>query len=170
MLTELLKQKKSAFHERWLRGVISTYPADAAGLLGRRNDRFGNPVGHTLQTATAEIVDRFLDNAAIEEFQRPLEEILRMRSVQDFTASGAVEFVFLLKTAVRDMLTPEERASLATDDLERCDHRIDRLALAAFDIFMMCREHMYQIRANELRNRTHLLLERTGYFSNGSTG
>ena len=41
------------------------------------------------------------------------------------------------------------------------EERVDRAALAAFDVFMECRETLYQAKANEARRR-YGALERTG--------
>ena len=38
--------------------------------------------------------------------------------------------------------------------LDLFDQRVDELALAAFDIYMACREQIYRLRASEVRTRT----------------
>ena len=82
---------------------------------------------------------------------KTLEEV-RIRAVQDLSASEAVGFVFLLKQAVRDVLPGKHGLSGLHD-------RIDRLTLEAFDRFVACREKIYELRMREVRNRT-LALER----------
>ncbi len=72
--------------------------------------------------------------------------------------SGAVAFVIGLKSIVRDELQELSEENFA--DLLRFEDRIDRLALQAFDIFMQCREKVYDLKANEVRNMTFRLLER----------
>ena len=48
-------------------------------------------------------------------------------------------------------------------ETQELDLRIESVALQAFDIYMECREQIYQIQANALRRRTELLLERKNY-------
>ena len=45
------------------------------------------------------------------------------------------------------------------------ESRIDDLALLAFDIYMKCREKLYDIRANEAKNQVSRLLQRAGMLS-----
>ena len=53
---------------------------------------------------------------------------------EDFTAAQAVAFVFLLKRILRDPAR---------------DERIDALALRAFDLYMQCREKIWEIKAKQ---------------------
>ena len=39
---------------------------------------------------------------------------------------------------------------------------LDELILSAFDIFMRCREKIYEIRSNEIKRRSYKLWERAG--------
>lgn len=70
-----------------------------------------------------------------------LDEILRVRAVQDLPPSQAVGFVFLL----RDILDEkgEERPA-------RMHKRIDRLLLLAFDHYVLCREDLARVRQGEV--------------------
>jgi hypothetical protein len=43
--------------------------------------------------------------------------------------------------------------------------RIDQMGLAAFDIYIACREKIYELKANETRNRTFKAFERAGLIS-----
>jgi hypothetical protein len=54
-------------------------------------------------------------------------------------------------------------------ELLTLESRIDQLANASFDIFMKCREKLYEIRANELRNWTYRALQKTGFYKEVKT-
>ncbi len=84
-----------------------------------------------------------------------LDEIVHIRAVQDFRASEAVGFIFLLKPVVRKLF--------AGPALEALDRRIDELALAAFDLYMRCREKAAEIRVHEARRRVYLLERAAGW-------
>ncbi len=168
MLTALLEKRRQDILDRWVDAVLDSYPADTAAFLRGQKDRFRNPVGHTLRTAAGKIVDGLVAGDEVDSMVLPLDDIIKIRSIQDYTASQAVSFVYLLKQAVRTSLQEEDLSALTHGDLLALEDRIDRLALTAFDVYMRCRERIYEIKANEVRKRTHLLLERTGYFNETS--
>ena len=89
-----------------------------------------------------------------------LDSIVRIRAVQDFSPSEAVSFIFQLKSAVRQELGSElvTQADIARD-LAVFESAIDDLALFSFDIYMKCREKIYDLKANEARNMTFRLLQ-----------
>ena len=84
--------------------------------------------------------------------------MIRIRAVQDLSPAEAVGFVFDLKPIVRKILGPEP-APAAKDEID-LEEKIDRLALAAFDVYMKCREQMWSIRAREIRHQSLGILER----------
>ncbi len=131
---------------RWIELIFATYPSDASGFLSREKDQFANPVGFAIRQATATLLDSVVTGRS-EHTAEALDQIVRIRSVQDFTASAAVSFVFLLKQAITDvageLVAKDARAWLELDE------RIDGLALEAFDVFMQCREQLFTIRLAE---------------------
>lgn len=160
MFEELLKAHRDEIGHRWFERLVATYPSQAGVHLRSGKDRFRNPVGHELREGTSRLVDGLIGGGETTALQGPLEGILKVRAVQEFTASEAVRFVFELKGVVREVA-----AKASPEVLAALDAAVDRLALLAFDVYMGCRERLYEIRANEIRNRTHLLLERTRLFS-----
>jgi len=75
-----------------------------------------------------------------------------VRAVQGQRPSQALEFVFLLKRALRGVLGEAYDAAF--------DERVDGLALVAFDAYVTCREEIHEIRVREARRRVGLILER----------
>jgi len=151
-----LKEKCAAIVERWKALALAIYPERGANFMGGERDRFQNPVGHLMSEGLGSLYDGLLAGAPAEEMQGALDGIVRVRAVQDLPASEAVGFVFLLKGAIRDVL------GAADADLSELHDRIDRLALQAFDLFVQCREQIYDLRVREIRGRTSTLLERLG--------
>ena len=148
--------------ERWRALVVASYPPDTARLLLTEKDRFANPVGHALSTGMEAIYDGLVAGVDAEDMARRLDGIVRVRAVQEFKPSEALSFVFLLKRAVRDVPG-------APDRIPDLDARIDGAALVAFDLYVACREKVYEIRANEVRRRTWKLLERAGFADPGAS-
>ena len=48
------------------------------------------------------------------------------------------------------------------DELTKLEDRIDHLCLMAVDLYVACREQVYQLKANETRNRVFSAFERAG--------
>ena len=164
-LWEVLHDKQDAVIARWLDSALATYSKDAVLLFGREKDKFANPVGHSLREGTRGIVEAFLDRedfaeADFERIRQYLREIVRIRAVQEFTASQAIGFVFHLKDAVRKELGKAADNPSFSRELLELDRRIDRIALAAFDVYVECREQVYELRVNEAKRRVSWVLDK----------
>jgi hypothetical protein len=136
--------------------TLAVYPDDTVRFLQREKDQFQNPVGHATTEALAGLLDGLLEGWPAERMDEILDGVVRIRAVQDLPPSRALEFVFLLKHAVRR--EADQDASPAA--LVELDTAVDRLALRAYDAFMRCRERIYELRAGDMRRRTAKLLER----------
>ncbi len=93
-------------------------------------------------------------------FLQSLDRIVRVRAVQEFTPSEALGFVFLLKKAVRQTLAQDLHSQDLSEELLTWESRIDKLALLSFDLYLQCRETIFEIRHNEVKNSTARLWER----------
>lgn len=156
-LTELLAQKKDAIARRWLDGIVASYPEDHRRFLTDEKDGIRNPVGAALKKATRGIVEGLLAGEEASRLAPLLDEVIRIRAVQDFTASEVVAFVFSLKKA----LWEEAGVACATvermRELSEVESRIDVLALAAFDAYTRARERLSEVRVNDMKRRVYLL-------------
>jgi hypothetical protein len=163
-LKQLLSQKRLFILDRWLRLICESYPGEAAKSVGRNSDRFSNPVGYVLAHEIEALYDGLLQGKEGDQISVPLEKVMQIRSVQDFSPSQAVAVIPLLKMAIYEELRGGE------NDLQpilkewfEFESRIDRLSLLAFDIYSKYRERINEIRLNEVRkerDRTLRLLER----------
>jgi hypothetical protein len=147
---EQLEVKSTSILGKWFQLILDTYPADTANFLQHERDRFINPVGCIISQEIKAIYDELLHGMNLEKLTTSLNEIIRIRSVQDFSPSQAVGAIFLLKQAVREELAGEIAGKRFCAELLDFESRIDRLALLAFDIYMKCREKVYEIRVNEV--------------------
>lgn len=157
-----LEQKKTTILKKWFERVIQTYPADTSKFLKSQKDPFANPVGGTFQRGLEAVLDILLkgwDQEAVNSFLDPL---IRIRAVQDFSPSQAVAFIFALKKVVRDIFKKSKKHELEINELLEFESKIDELGLAAFNIYMACREKIYDLQASEMRNTTYSAFERAG--------
>ena len=162
-LEDLLKQKASHIRKRWLNLIIETYPADSQRFLREQRDRFANPVGTTLSSAVETLCHELLHGMDSEKVNSSLDKIIRIRAIQDFSPAGAMTFVFLLKKILREELSQEIKENPgAFEELLGLEARVDEMALRGFDLYMSCREKVYEIRAKEAKNQVSRLLQRAG--------
>lgn len=153
MLTRILREKEDLIAGSWADMVISTYPEETAGFLNREKDPFANPMGQLIREA-APVLVRALDSGKPDrEAVEVLDRLMRLRSVQDWSAGQAVGIVHLLRRAV----LKEAGGSLDRELLLELVERVEQLSLRAFDIFTACREQLYEVRLHE-RDRHHASL------------
>lgn len=159
-LESCLKEKRAAILERWYRAIIDTYPSESAKYFNNK-DPFANPVGLTISDTIGSLYDSlFQEEVDREAVSQSLDGMIRIRAVQDFSPSQAIAFVFRLKEVIRAELSGRIEPGKAAEEWVRLEERIDRLALISFDVFMKCREKIYELRTHEFKSRAWRLLER----------
>lgn len=152
-----LTEKKKEVVKKWVDRVLSTY--ESADFFKSQKDRIANPVGSNIAEGLREIYELLLAGADSEGLNEPLDRVIRIRAVQDFLPSQAVFFMFMLKDVVREELATN--GGVLPAETAEFEAVIDRAALQAFDIYMACRERLFQIRIRELQDGTHILTDGT---------
>lgn len=162
-IKELLKEKKQTILDAWFDCIIKTYPEDSSSFLKGQKNRFANPVGYTIRKEAEALLDDFFAKTQPDSLMPHIDNILRIRAVQDFAPDEAVGFIFFLKDVLRSALKEElaGEGSLS-DQLYRLDSEIDRMALIAFRLYVSCREKLYELRIKEISARTERLMKRFG--------
>ena len=162
-LNDLLERNKDDIVKQWLFSVIDTYPADTSKFMKGQKDPFANPVGNTISVNLGPLFDELLNEMDYETITSHLDPILRVRAVQPIlSTSQSTGFIFLLKKVIRESLKKELSDKDILKELLHFESKIDELTLIAFDVYLKCREKVYEIKANEERNRTFRAFERAG--------
>jgi hypothetical protein len=165
-LEELLLQRASQILKRWTDLIFDTYPSDAQRFLRKQKDPFANPVGSTLFREIETFYREFMGSADPEKLAGALDAVIRIRAVQEFSASGAVGILFLLKKIIREETVKEVRENrISQEEILAMESRLDDAALAGCDLYMRCKEKIYEIRAREARSHVSGLLRRAGLIS-----
>ena len=159
-LKEHLQENRSAIVNQWFETVVGTYQEETRGPLRRQNAPFVNPVGFNAAQGLEGLFDGLLKGMMPSETSRFLDAIVRVRAVQDFAPSEAVRFIIQLKSVVRSSLGEMLQDPATARELVAFESAIDDLALFAFDLYMQCREKIYDIKAKEARNMTFRLLQK----------
>jgi hypothetical protein len=155
----LLTPKKKAIVEKWIDQVLDSY--GSPDFFKKQKDRFANPIGSTISEGLQDLFVILVEEKELSEAAKPLEDIIKIRAVQDFTPSKAVFFVYLLKNIVREELAGEKNREEVLHTLSALDVRIDEIALMAFNLYMECRERLHQIRVNEVLSGRSALTDGT---------
>jgi hypothetical protein len=145
---QVLAPVRESVIREWFERTLRSYPDQASRFMRGEKDPFRNPVGATFREGLAVLFDELISPVAQVPDLRTkaaLDAIVRMRAVQDFTASQAVGFLFELKTILREFPVEGNLAAL--------DRKIDEMALQAFDLYVECREKIFEIKAREARRR-----------------
>jgi hypothetical protein len=157
MIKDLLVQKRKKLLERWTEEVLDAYPSESGPFLKGERDRFRNPVGHTIAAGLERIYDGLIEDGNRAGAEQAIEDIIRMRTVQQFSPSEAVGFMLPLKELVREAIrsTASETSSRAgtelLGDFADLEMILDRLTLYAVDCYAGCREAVFQASVNEAR-------------------
>ena len=161
-LVSILKTKKSTIVKKWFDLVVNSYPPDTASFLKGQKDQFVNPVGHTTKNGLEAVFNEVVSGMDRDTIVSFLDPIIRIRAVQDFTPSQAVGFILDLKNVIREKLKKELKSAPVQAGLVEIDANIDRLCLIGFDIFVTCREAIYQLKVSTERDKIYKAFSRAG--------
>jgi hypothetical protein len=161
-LADLFREEKSAFVKRWADLTLETYPPETVKIWRRQHDRFKNPVGHIIKTALDGLTDEIVAWTDAEAVCGHLGDILRIRSVQEFSPGTALKFIFLFKRAMREQFAEAVAEHGLGRELAEFDARVDNVVLLAFDVFTRHREQMFTMRVEEFKRAHHRLFQKAG--------
>ncbi|MBW1681852.1 MAG: RsbRD N-terminal domain-containing protein [Deltaproteobacteria bacterium] len=159
-LQRQLEEKKSSILKKWLEFIIGSYPRESRRFLTKEKDRFSNPVGQVIAERTEALYDGLISGGDEQVIVPCLEDILRIRAVQDLKPSQAVGFVLQLKQVVRQVLQKGVDGAVPSAALREFENRVDETALLAFDVYTRHKQKIYNIRVDEVKRQVTRLLKR----------
>ncbi len=160
-LDDLLKTHKEQLINQWIDRIQATYPLDTAGFLRSQKDPFHNPVGDKTEKAATALFGLLLADGITPEDAVPhLEDIIKIRAVQNFSPEQALAVLYFIKTIVRDTLGKQVEAEGLCTQLLAFESRIDTMTLIAFGIYVRCREKIQIMRTEEHKRHYAQLIRR----------
>jgi len=166
-IAALLSQKKAAILGQWLSMIYDSYAPETAIFLRQEKNRFDNPAGYRISEGLEGLYGVLTQEMERDQIMACLDEIIRIRALQNFTPSQALAFIFLLKTVIRQELADEIQKENLEAELLDLESRIDGLALLGFDVYTKRREKIYEIKADEAKRRVSGLMRKTGLSDDG---
>ena len=164
-LKELLEKNKSSIVKKWIDVVVNTYPPDTSQFLTSQTDRFANPVGSYITEGLASLFDELIAGSDAARMREHLDPLIRVRAIQDFTPSQATAFILSLKTIIRDKTEKHLEKNKERKALRMFEEKVDMLLFLAFDLYVECREQIYNMKANEEKNKVFKAFKRAGLIS-----
>ncbi len=157
---DFLLENQTVLVKQWIDRAMSVYHADSLNFLTTQKDRFANPLGYKVESAIEHLYKSIRGVVDDEKMLPYLEQLLKMRAVQDHSASAAVAFIFDIKRLLRDRCRSEKYA-LADDDWWTFTCQVDELAMKTFELYSASRERLYLVRLQELKSGNFILTDGT---------
>ncbi|GAB7080756.1 RsbRD N-terminal domain-containing protein [Megalodesulfovibrio paquesii] len=163
-LLAMLRNDRDQIATAWRDAIYSTYPFDTAGFLRKGQDEFCNPVGIRTAAAVQALTSHLLEEKILDDvsLDAELDELVRVRAVQDFSPAKAVGALLLIKSVVRQHLPKVGKLKDHAEALLRFESKVDSVALRGFDIYVKCRTQLYEMRLKEIKNRHAMLFRHAG--------
>ncbi len=156
-LAEAFRNHQKKIVGQWIDYMLSSYKSSR--FFKKEGDAFANPVGGTIRQALDALFLLLTKSDEPEKFRGPLQDIMRIRAVQEFTPSQAIAPINAVKHITRDVLAADKERCGLISELYDFEFAVDLAVLAAFDIYMECREQLYSVRINEIRSGRHILTD-----------
>ncbi len=156
-LADALKENKKKILSIWIDRTLDSYTS--SGFFKTAKDKFANPVGANVADGLTKLFNLLVAGVDKEEYAKPLDQIIRIRAIQEFTPAQAIAPILELKWVIRQVFSGKKDGRQSLDELDLFDCEIDRAALEAFDIYMACREKLFQTRIQELKSGSYILTD-----------
>jgi hypothetical protein len=156
-LAEAFRNHEKKIVGLWVDYTLSSYKSSK--FFRKEGDKFANPVGGTTREALESLFVLLSKNEDPQTFVEPLEKIMQIRAVQEFVPSLAVSPIHAVKHITRDILAADKDRCELVNELYDFEFAVDMAVLAAFDIYMECRERLYSVRIAEIKSGRHILTD-----------
>ena len=156
-LEEAFRNYREKIVSKWVDYTLSTY--GTSSFFKKERDKFSNPVGANTKEALNRLFVLLAENEDSKEFETPLEQIMKIRAIQDFTASQAVAPLHAVKHITRDVFSKDKECENLIAELYDFEFAVDLMVLTAFDLYMRNRERLYQVRIAEIQSGNSVLTD-----------
>lgn len=146
-----LQERKSVILGIWFETVIKTYPADTRTFLQKKENTFTNPIGSTIYEVLGVVLTEIVQDRNLNKIKESLEELIHLRAVQDFTPGQAISFLPSLKQIIKRELSNANLMGAYHEEYDNFSLFLDELTMQAFDIYMGCREKIFNLKIKELK-------------------
>lgn len=157
-LSKLIQDNRTEVAQRWFDVLLSSFPPETRKIWKANKDRFTNPVCHIFEESLEALIDGLVAWRDADVLAKPLNEIVRVRAVQDVAPSKSLAFIPGLKKLLREMFAGQVEA----EEFGVFDLRLDNLTLMALDVYTKNREQLFVMRIEEFKNAHHMAFRKAG--------
>jgi len=158
-IKKVLAENKKDIVAKWFQSTLDIYPEKTVAVFGKNLNQFANPVGVTISNAITKLFDELINGIEEERVKPVMEEIVRIRALQDFSPSKSLDFIFRLKDIILKSIEKDIKPE-NIKELLKIEAEIDRLAQISFDIYVTCREKLFELKAVAYQKQIHRLLKK----------
>ena len=156
-LTEALKQKRDKILSVWIERTLDSYTSSV--FFKQSKDRFANPVGANITEGLTGLYNCLLQGLGPQEYANALDQVIRIRAVQEFSPAQAVAPILELKWVVKQIFSADKQCRDLLPKLDSFDCDVDRAALTAFDLYVESKERLHRARIRELKSGSYILTD-----------
>ncbi len=156
-LGEALHNNRYRIVDRWVDYTLSTY--NSSSFFKKEKDAFANPIGGIVRSVLKQLFSLLMQGGDVEGYKESLSRLMQLRSVQDFSPSQAVAPLNAVKHITRDVLASDKDTKHLVAELYDFEFAVDLAMLAAFDLYMGCREKIYKVRIDEIKSGKYVLTD-----------
>ena len=155
----LFEKNKDWILEKWLDRRLSLFSNQKQSLIKSQMNQFQNPIRHEIHEGLKMILENFDQES--EKFNEAVEQICRVMAIQEIPASKAISFFYELKEIVNNR-RKKNNHSLTSKEFSEFNTNVEKMTLKAFDCYCSHREKIYQLKVDESKNKTFMLLKKAG--------
>jgi len=146
---DFIGKNKERLLEEWFLWLVDHYPEPSKKFISQKDKPFTNPVGYNLFQNLKKLLFT-ISSGEIEsqEFNSSLEEILKIRAVQDLSYWRSANIFRFLWDNFNVNLPEDKNIESYKADVEY----YLRISEKAFETFISIREKIAQIQREEIRN------------------
>ncbi len=132
-------------------GLYEPYSPEAVSSFRRKVDPFENPIGSTFGRSASIIADGIASGMPPKAFRQTFDDMIRIRAVQGISPSEVMSFLFAVRKALSAVTAGRGDDYLSVSDLVEINEWIDGAIALCMDIYMECRENIFNLKVMEIK-------------------
>ncbi|MDY6820717.1 MAG: hypothetical protein SVN78_03725 [Deferribacterota bacterium] len=159
---EYFLDKKNKILDDWFNHLISHYDDNKLDYLEKERDPFLNPVKYIFKSALGSIFSYIFEDEELDLVSQDIEKLIKLLALNGPKASEVLGLFVFFKQHINALFMSSFSLEEKIDEYNEITNIFDNLLLKIFDMYVQCREKIYEIRVNEIKRMTFPLLERSG--------
>lgn len=148
-INDIIGKQKPSILKSWFQAIIGTYPDGAGKYLNNTKNKFSNPIGYTIENALPPILDAAIQGELNNEAEKSLDDIIRIRAVQDIEPAVALNFINSLRAIIISEISSYINTNGDLREFLLLEKTFESMTNYSFNSYVKFKEKIYEIKANE---------------------